>query len=632
MASHSYHESSVHISPAAERVVKSLHHDHGGPNPIKPIAIALALEPKPVIPKPPSVVAHGPVKPAPTSIVGSIYDPFYLCNLVSAVVYLVSPALAFIPPLTALVLPPNYDPTVLVGFQSLLTIVAPISFIYFFAIFNSIHFGPPTPSNPYSNLLILTIMWRFLFVGPTVSYDGGIGAFNVLCWLLVLFADILMPVLSIILTSYDVKINALMSVFISETPKKAINRLLGILSIAGIVVTYGVQVYIYFNPTSITVQTVILPVIALYYIYLYFISKQSGTEDFLNVALLVHIILFVAILLNGLWKWDAWIVEILAAFQGLSLFLWIYTLLWTYVIEKYSILIWMSMMSVLVASLSFVWIQFKGKFIETAQQLAPGIHHQDLLISVFMFLCALLVQHIKSTSIIFNAELVSWILPMSSIWFTLETKLLANLHQGSPFHPSWFERGLTPLWATDQVLNVTFWLATTFMTAISTYYTGLTILLHLDTTGWLIYTFNGILDIALSATWMIISSSGLPAPVYTESFPYLVKPLIPVDAKEAVKIHLFDLYTGIALITVGIILKVASDKKILPVSYNKTVTCVLLSLVWALFASPKIMLMINSSASSLSSSSSSSSGFIVPPGEDHYNNETSYTTNFDTLQ
>jgi len=181
---------------------------------------------------------------------------------------------------------------------------------------------------------------------------------------------------------------------------------------------------------------------------------------------------------------------------------------------------------------------------------------------------------------------------------------LANLHQGSPFHPSWLARGLAPLWATDQVLNATFWLATTFMTAISTYYTGLTILLHLDTSGWLIYAFNGILDIALSATWMIISSSGLPSPVYTESFPYLVKPLIPVDRKEAVRLHLFDLYIGIALIAAGIILKIANDKKILYVPYSKLMAYVLLTPVWVYFLLPKILLMIISV---------SSNGIIVPP-------------------
>jgi len=126
----------------------------------------------------------------------------------------------------------------------------------------------------------------------------------VFCWLLILLADILMPVLSIILTAHDVKINALKTVFISEIPKVAINRLLCLLSIVEFVVTYGVQVYIYFSPDSIQVQTVILPVIALYYIYLYFVSKQTG-EDFLNIALLVHIVLFVSILLNGRWGWDA---------------------------------------------------------------------------------------------------------------------------------------------------------------------------------------------------------------------------------------------------------------------------------------------------------------------------------------
>ena len=397
------------------------------------------------------------------------------------------------------------------------------------------------------------------------------------CWLLILLADILMPVLSIILTSYDVKINSLKTVFISEIPKVAINRLLCLLSIVEFVVTYGVQVYIYFNPDSIQVKTVILPVIALYYIYLYFVSKQTG-DDFLNVALLVHIVLFVAILLNYIWGWDAWIVEILAAFQGLSLFLWIYTLLWTYVIEKYSILTWMTTISFLVALASFVWIQFKGYFIDTAKQLAPGIHNQDLLVSVFMFLCALLLQNIKSTTF-FNAEFVSWVLPMSAIWFSLQTKLLANLHQGSPFHPSWFARGLAPLWATDQVLNATFWVATTSMTAISTYYTGLTILLHLDTTGWLIYTFNGIHYIGLSATWILISSSGLPYPVNTLSSPWILAPFDQFSNK-AVRIHTEEVYIGIALIMAGIIMNVADNKKTL---YNNLMAYVLLTMLWVYY-------------------------------------------------
>jgi len=334
-SSHSHHDSSNNISPAALHVVNSLHGTSPG-----------AQKPKPV------------KRPLTTSI-GSIYDPFYLFTLISGTVYLLCPALAFIKPLTDLLLPPNYDPTVLAGFRTMMTMIAPISIVYAFDIPNSIQFGPSSPTNPYSNMMILTIMWRFLFVGPFVSYNAGIGAYNILSLMFMLFVDILLPVLSLILTSYDVNINALKTVFTSETPKKAINRLFGILGIAGFLVAYGVQVYIYFNPSSVQVQTVILPMVALYYVYLYFVSKQTG-EDFLNVALVVHIVLFVVILLTCRWGWDAWIVEILAAFQGSCLFLWICTLLWTHVIGKYSVLTWMSIISALVALMSCVWIQFKG--------------------------------------------------------------------------------------------------------------------------------------------------------------------------------------------------------------------------------------------------------------------------------
>jgi len=243
-----------------------------------------------------------------------------------------------------------------------------------------------------------------------------------------------------------------------------------------------------------------------------------------------------------------------------------------------SILAWMSLISVLVALISFVWIQFKDYFIDTAEQLAPGIHNQDLLTSACIFFSALLIQDIKSTTFL-NAELVSWVLPMSSIWLTLEIKLLANLHQGSPFLPSWFARGLAPLWATDQVLNATFWLATLFMTVISTYYTGFTIQSYLDTTGWLIYTFNGIHYIGLSATWILFSSSGLPYPVNTLSSPWILAPFDQFSNK-AVRIHTEEVYIGIALIMAGIIMNVADNKKTL---YNNLMAYVLLTMLWVYY-------------------------------------------------
>jgi len=335
------------------------------------------------------------------------------------------------------------------------------------------------------------------------------------------------------------------------------------------------------------VKIVILPVIAFYYIYLYFVSKQTEA-NFMPVALLVHVVLFVAILLDGRWGFDAWIIEILAAFQGLTLFLWIYTLLWSYVIKNFSILIWMSISSVFVATISFIWFAFKKFYVNNAQSLALGIHNQDLLFSVFMFLCALSVYNIKITTTAFNAELVSWLLPMSTLWFTVESKMLANLGQGSPFHPSWSKRGFAPLWATDEVINATFWLATTFLT-ISTYYTGITILLNMGTEKWLIYTFHGILAIALSATWMIIASSGLPAPVHILE-QYSIRPFVQFDHVKAVNIHLYDIYPSIALIIFGIVQNAADDRKLNTIPYNKFGAYAVLSVLWALFVSQKLQL------------------------------------------
>jgi len=94
-SSQSYHESSSSISPTALRVVNSLHND---------------TSPGPVTVK----------RPVITTSIGSIYDPYYLCNLISAVIYLVSPALAFIPKLQNLVLNKNRGTTVLEGLLAVL--------------------------------------------------------------------------------------------------------------------------------------------------------------------------------------------------------------------------------------------------------------------------------------------------------------------------------------------------------------------------------------------------------------------------------------------------------------------------------------------------------------------------------
>ena len=88
--------------------------------------------------------------------------------------------------------------------------------------------------------------------------------------------------------------------------------------------------------------------------------------------------------------------------------------------------------------------------------------------------------------------------------------------------------------------------------------------------------------------YIFVLTSGIPYPVDTLSYPWILAPFDPFSNK-AVRIHTEDMYIGIALIAAGIILKIASDKKILYVPYSKLMAYVLLTPVWVYFLLPKIL-------------------------------------------
>eukprot|EP00040_Diaphanoeca_grandis_P044224 m.11683 g.11683 ORF g.11683 m.11683 type:complete len:584 (+) comp8927_c0_seq1:115-1866(+) len=228
--------------------------------------------------------------------------------------------------------------------------------------------------------------------------------------------------------------------------------------------------------------------------------------------------------------------------------------------QSSSIFAWFAQISLFFVAISIVWDCFSPFFhSESATTLAFAIHRQDLLIGIFIPLCGLLLDQFAATAPM-NVTAISWLLPFAGIWFTVETKLLANLDGGSPFHPSWPVRELGPVYCADLdregywLVDLTFSIATILMTAVGTTWTAL-VLLYITpkTKGYLRLTTNGVLIILTSCIWMILASSGVPAIMKGWTFPPAIPPPIgPVDAIAAVNIHIRDLVTGIVSIAAGI--------------------------------------------------------------------------------
>lgn len=229
------------------------------------------------------------------------------------------------------------------------------------------------------------------------------------------------------------------------------------------------------------------------------------------------------------------------------------------------------------------------------------------MIGAFVLLCGLLFDKIKDKNPL-HTMINSWLLPFASIWFTLETKLLANLGGGSPFHMSWPFKNLGPKYCSDLnipgywLVDLTFSLATLFMTAIGTSYAGLLLVKELPKTEWMTWVISGILQIALSAYWMIATTSGIPALVDGMTFPPVIPPFIPVKPTDSVAIHIRDIVIGIVFIATGMVLDhmreksvkdTADGSKVQTLSDKKwTDITVMLGLIlgWLLFLIPKIVL------------------------------------------
>jgi len=189
-------------------------------------------------------------------------------------------------------------------------------------------------------------------------------------------------------------------------------------------------------------------------------------------------------------------------------------------------------------------------------------YFQDLLLSIFMAsLGAVLVKADCPYSIAYPVGLL---LPIATLWFTLETKLLTHLWTGTPFHPSWAvpkNKGdpVTPRYSTNNLVNWTFSLATTLITAILTSYAAYAVLsavggLNPEGETWKLVAAHGSVFVLHSGLWMIIASSGVPRCSNDTVSTYMPPPIPAVlkcNPHSCIPVHKADLSFGLLLMTIA---------------------------------------------------------------------------------
>jgi hypothetical protein len=137
---------------------------------------------------------------------------------------------------------------------------------------------------------------------------------------------------------------------------------------------------------------------------------------------------------------------------------------------------WLFGWGIMTSVLSYAWLAlFYDGYNEMQQTRIKGTHWQDNILAVFNIVVG---GALDKAEYLVSGTLggpVVYLLPLVTLWFSLETKLLTHLWVGTPFHPSWWMYGKgvknqVARYAPNDWVNVTFSIATILITAVLTSY------------------------------------------------------------------------------------------------------------------------------------------------------------------
>ena len=463
-------------------------------------------------------------------------------SVIGAVVYLTLPAFVLRPDWFTALSGTVLAAEDLVHLRVLFGMVAPIGLIYLYGV-----------ATRTRTLLDMTLVWRLGWVAPWLLINVLRGAVAPRAGLLFGGVDVGLPLLALLLDATARGAWGRLRNHL-RTPMPLIGQRLlfaeAVIGVAAVAATAGRTLA---QPTQGWAESFGIAVLGCYFLALLWAARSdwAGVRGFVlggHALLLGAAANAIAAGVTREWAVDFLVFGVVMAYLAL------YSVLWhapgVRGTGRASFSRWLILGGIATAGLSALWAIGLPTYGPTCSVLAVNIHRQDLIIGAFAVLVGILVADVSQRAH-WQSAVIAWLLPFSAVWFTTATKALCHFGVGTPFHPSWTARGLAPAWGGSNAMDVEFWFATMMMTAVSTTFTALVLLLHMDTRGWRRLSWHGIAIILVSAAWMVMTASGMPAPLRALAAAGSVPRFLPGDPVAAVAVHVRDLLLGMVLIAAG---------------------------------------------------------------------------------
>ena len=464
------------------------------------------------------------------------------------------------------------------GYRSLLTMVAPIGFIYIGAAWNKL-----------TTLIDLTIVWRLLWVGPWIVLSMKSGEpLEKSAAMVIAGLDIGLPVMALLLcpTERAGLVDRLKTHF-SMTSETYSQVVLMWTSRIGFILSAGLAINAFLMEEQTYLQSFSLAVAGCYHLMYDYFARWNNNYA-LRFSIWLQMVLNVTFcLMRFVYDYSRpFSVEAMMVYAFVASSCYIYTIAWDAYVEtdKCSYGLWGGAVGFLVIVVSLFWTMCAPLFVPNAQVISINQHRFDILLSTYVALVCYVMEDLKK-KVAFHAKLITWLVPWFLIWYSTEVKLVINLNLGSPYHPSWMAKGLTDAMYSDQfVIDFSYGLIATLMTFVATTYGSIITIIYFEPTGWRRLSWNGVLNIWVSAYFMLATSSGIPS--FTEGgIPPAIPPIYPLNFIDLVDTHVRDIIMGLTSILAGLALDgmKVSHKKTAFVKY-------LVALSWVLLVLPKVYL------------------------------------------
>jgi hypothetical protein len=463
-------------------------------------------------------------------------------SIVGAIVYFSLPLFALNPEWFTRLSGTTLSAQGLIDLQVLFGLVTPIGLIYLYGV-----------ASRALSLLDMTLAWRLAWVAPWLVLSVARGSISPRVALLFGSADVGLPLLAIALDPRARGALGRLRAHFATPFERFGQRLLFVLALLGLVGVTLTSAYTLWLPDAGWAESFGISVTGCYFLGLLWAARAEWPRVRWFI-LGVHVLLGSALanaVAAGVTR--EWAIDLLV-FTVVTTYVSIYSILWhaprVRGIGRASFSRWLILGGVATAGLSALWALGMPSYGPTCSVLAVNIHRQDLIIAGFAVLVGVLVAEVSQRAH-WHSAVIAWLLPFSAVWFTTATKALCHFGVGSPFHPSWTARGLAPVWGGSNAMDVEFWFATMLMTAVSTTFTAIVLLLHMNTRGWRRLGWHGIAVILVSAIWMVMTTSGMPTPLRAMADAGAVPRFLPGDPIAAVAVHVRDLLLGMVLIAAG---------------------------------------------------------------------------------